>query len=373
MFSQTSHIWTALRPLCWLVPCGTAGSIRPLCIFQPPSAQSHIFGINLCGISALWKPEAPRSCALASCFRTAASKGLHSLNGLWDMQLAGWLPQDIIGRQFSLCDCTTKGITQLVPDCMENSVREAICRPFVPEVNSWVLGPEAACLDTSSRPQLSSILACRGIYKVLEVNGQQLKGKGYCKPEGLDILVESYQEVWMPISLTRPFLVLQSAGSGRWCLMGEPPAQVRRAVVDQEIFVCHGLEQEAQVKLHLVVWRWPLVLPTDESRTVSLFNCKTKILYKLLLRASKPTGRQLLASRWQLDANAQGGVVKLVWHSRGIQPKVRFMLWRRHQAALPNGDRYDVHLIPCGLAFCQLCPRSHRQLSTHIFVHCGYC
>lgn len=80
----------------------------------------------------------------------------------------------------------------------------------------------------------------------------------------------------------------------------------------------------------------------------------------------------LTSGRWRLSLAAQKEVLRFLWLSPGLLPKVRATLWRMLQSALPNADRYDMHLALLNKEFCSVCSGNQRQKSNHIFFECEY-
>lgn len=126
---------------------------------------------------------------------------------------------------------------------------------------------------------------------------------------------------------------------------------------------------EAGPSLHPGRYRWPSNSGDGEARA-SLFNFKTVQIYKLLIQKQKKKGREMFVPRWRLPVDVQKMVIKFLWESRGIRPKVKYNIWVGFQAALPNGDRTDKHLADRGHQFCSFCPGQEKQKTEHIDFLC---
>lgn len=171
-----------------------------------------------------------------------------------------------------------------------------------------------------------------------------------------------------PLCQASSALVVVRSRKSSWC-----PEQEAMAVEDDNrprAWLSGRAEQHLEI--NPAVWRWPKKLSSGSDNSSSLLDFSTIHLYKLLVASNRCKKRQPLTPRWRLSLGAQKAVWKLVWLSPGLLPKVRASLWRMYQSALPNGDRYDGHLVLLGKEFCGLCPGDRRQKSNHMFFECSY-
>lgn len=163
-------------------------------------------------------------------------------------------------------------------------------------------------------------------------------------------------------------MVVLSSGNNSCC----PEREAQAIENDTRPRSWYAGQLDRHLEIHPQIWRWPKKLAGGPVNSTSLLEFKTVHIYKLLLAHNHSKKWQPLALQWHFPIALQKAILKLIWQSQGILPKVKAMFWRMYQAALPNADRFDVHLVQLNKQFCSLCPGQLPQKSNHIFFDCVF-
>lgn len=88
------------------------------------------------------------------------------------------------------------------------------------------------------------------------------------------------------------------------------------------------------------------------------------------MKQDSPRAREPLPPSWQLPLGKQACVLKLLWQSPGVAPKLAALGWRLAQRALPNADRWVGLLEIFDQAFCSSCSGAPKNTSEHTLFEC---
>lgn len=160
-------------------------------------------------------------------------------------------------------------------------------------------------------------------------------------------------------SLT-PIMVLAKSTKDKW----KPVGSATPGDSSSSLLVWHELVGTSQVKLPVSRWIW-------QGTNQSLLDFHSAHVYWRLVRKDSPRAREPLPPSWQRPLNKQERVLKLLWHSPGVSPKLAALGWRLAQRALPNTDRWVGLLEIFDYAYCQKCEGEPRNTSEHSLYSCS--
>lgn len=191
--------------------------VRKSCSFSVPHSASEAAAITLSGNTSFWKPNVARKCAQASCFRTAARKGVVSMASLWSQAHNSWHSVDFLCSRFSLRQNTARKMLDMVQSSLLPAVAEALSRTHVFQVDDWVL-----TLPRDQNLHPSTQVTAQGfrqhvVFRVVEVNNDVIRGAEFVLTTDSHSLTATRLEVWLAVNSCQLVTVLCGVGSGRWC------------------------------------------------------------------------------------------------------------------------------------------------------------